>query len=157
MDTKLDIGIKQINKFMIIIKSFKLLFVGLLFLELVMHLCININISKFFIDPKSLIIILLIISLLIEKTFFSIILLLYSFSIIILNFSPLLISGKTVEKIYYEIFLGTELSSYVRNNVTNKFWLLSIITNLSFYLSGYIIFLEIPYRQYKNNRFPFNK
>lgn len=142
---------------MIIIKFFKLLFVGLLFLELVMHFYININISKFVIDAKSLIIILLIISLIIEKPFFSVILLVYSFSTIILNFSPSLISGKAVEKIYYEIFLGTELSSYIRNNIKNIVWLLNVITNLSFYLSGYIIFLEIPFRQYKNNSFPFNK
>lgn len=131
-----------------IIIFFRLLFTGLLFLELIIHTYININIGKLFIDVNSLIIILLIISLLIERTFFSLILLIYSFSIIILNFSHTLISEKALEKIYYEIFLGTELSSYIRNNIKNKFWLVNPIMNLSFYIAGYIMIIEIPYRYF---------
>lgn len=62
---------------------------------------------------------------------------------------------RTVEKIYYEIFFGTNLSSYIRNNLVNTYWIVNPIQNLSFYLAGYIILLEIPYRQYKKKLFPF--
>lgn len=132
-----------------ILKFFKLVFIGLLILELIIHLFIIIDIGKFFLDTKSLIITLLIISFLIEKHFFSVLLLLYSFCVIILSFSPMFISEKTVEKIYYELFLGGELSSYIRNNTMHNFWLVNILINFSYYLSGYIILFEIPSRFYK--------
>lgn len=52
------------------IKFLRFTFIGLLFLELITHSYINLDIGKFFIDYKSIIIILLIISLSVEKMFF---------------------------------------------------------------------------------------
>lgn len=66
-------------------------------------------------------------------------------------------SEKMAEKIYYDIFLGLELSSFIRSNIINKYWIVNPIMSLSFYLAGYIVFLEIPYRLYKRKLFLFNK
>lgn len=140
-----------------IFKFIRYLFIILLFLQFIAHSYVNISIDKFFIDITNVIAIILIISLLIEKNIFSVILLLYAVLIYILNFSPMFMSEKMVEKIYYDIFLGLELSSYIRINVVNKYWIVNPIMNLSFYLAGYIIFLEIPFRLYKRKLFPFNK
>ena len=140
-----------------IFKFIRYLFIILLFLQFIAHSYVNISIDKFFIDITNIITIILIISLLIEKSIFSVILLLYAVAICILNFSPMFMSEKMAEKIYYDIFLGLELSSYIRINVVNKYWIVNPIMNLSFYLAGYIIFLEIPFRLYKRKLFPFNK
>lgn len=140
-----------------IIYILRFIFIGLLFLDFIAHCYVNISINKFFIDFTNLIIILLIVSLLIEKHLFSVILLLYALAVCVLNFSPMFMSEKTVEKIYYDMFLGLELSSYIRINVINKYWLVNPIMNLSFYLAGYIVLLEIPFRLYKKKLFPFNK
>ncbi|PWW30924.1 hypothetical protein [Chryseobacterium sp. AG844] len=140
-----------------IFKFIRYLFIILLFLQFIAHSYVNISIDKFFIDITNIIAIILIISLLIEKSIFSVILLLYAVAICILNFSPMFMSEKMAEKIYYDIFLGLELSSYIRNNIVNKYWIVNPIMNLSFYFAGYIIFLEIPFRLYKRKLFPFNK
>ena len=140
-----------------IFKFIRYLFIILLFLQFIAHSNVNISIDKFFIDITNIIAIILIISLLIEKNFFSVILLLYAIAICILNFSPMFMSEKMSEKIYYDIFLGLELSSYIRVNVINEYWIVNPIMNLSFYLAGYIIFLEIPFRLYKRKLFSFNK
>lgn len=140
-----------------IIYILRFIFIGLLFLDFITHCYINISIDKFFIDFTNLVIILLIFSLLMEKNVFSLILFLYASTICVLNFSPMFMSEKTVEKIYYEVFVGLELSSYIRINVINKYWIVNPIMNLSFYLAGYIILLELPFRQYKKKFFPFNK
>jgi len=140
-----------------IFKFIRYLFIILLFLQFITHSYVNISIDKFFIDITNIIAIILIISLLIEKSIFSVILLLYAVAIGILNFSPMFMSEKMAEKIYYDIFLGLELSSYIRINIVNKYWIVNPIMNLSFYLAGYIIFLEIPFRLYKRKLFPFNK
>jgi hypothetical protein len=129
-----------------ILKYIKYLFVVLLFLEFITHSYINFTIGKPFIDVVNLVIILLIISLIIEKRFFTIILILYAVSICILNFSPVFLSEKIVEKLYYNLFFGRDLSSFVRNNIINFYWLVNPIMNLSFYLSGYILILEAPFR-----------
>jgi len=158
MVIRLDIGIKQ-SKFysMKIIRILRFIFIILLFLELITHSYININIGRFFIDYISLIIILLIISLSINKLIFSFILILYIILICLFTFSPMFISDNNLEKIYYSIFLGRELSSYIRLNIINIYWIVNPIMNLSFYLAGYIIFLEIPFRIYKRKIFPFSK
>ncbi|KFF26490.1 hypothetical protein IW16_11555 [Chryseobacterium vrystaatense] len=154
----MDIGIKlsKINS-MKIVYILRFIFIGLLFLDFIAHCYVNISINKFFIDSTNLIIILLIVSLLIEKSLFSVILFLYAVVVCLLNFSPMFMSEKAVEKIYYNMFLGLELSSYIRINISNKYWLVNPIMNLSFYLAGYIVFLEIPFRQYKKHLFPFNR
>ncbi len=158
MVIRLDIGIKQ-SKFysMKIIRILRFIFIILLFLELIIHSYININIGRFLIDYISLIIILLIISLSIDKLIFSCILILYIILICLFIFSPMFISDDNLEKIYYSIFLGRELSSYIRLNIINIYWIVNPIMNLSFYLAGYIIFLEIPFRVYKRKIFPFSK
>lgn len=136
---------------------FRYLFICLLFLQFISKSYINVSIDKFFIDFANLLSIILIVSLIIEKRVFSVILLLYALAIIILNFSPVFMSEKIAEKIYYDFFLGLELSSFIRLNITNTYWIVNPIMNLSFYLAGYIILLELPYRLYKAKKYPFNK
>jgi len=138
-------------------KIVKFIFIILLFLELVVHCYVNSDIGKNFIDYTWILTVLLIISLLIEKHLFSIILLVYALIIVVLNFSPMFMLEKNVEKIYHIVFLGPQLSSYIRNNITNLYWIVNPIMNLSFFLAGFIILLEIPYRQYKKKFIPFNK
>ncbi len=138
-------------------KIVKFIFIVLLFLELVVHCYVNIDIGKNFVDYTWILTVLLIVSLLIERHLFSVILLVYAFIIVILNFSPMFMLEKNVEKIYHIVFLGPQLSSYIRNNITNLYWIVNPIMNLSFFLAGFIILLEIPYRQYKKSLFHLTK
>lgn len=140
-----------------ILFSFRYLFVLLLFLDLVAHSNVNLSIGESFFDFKSLITIVLIIGLLLKNRVSAIVLLMYALVIFFFKFSPAFMPEKEVEKIYYNIFLGLELSSYVRMNILNVYWLVNPLMNLSFYLAGYIMLHEIFNQLYKAKYFPFDK
>lgn len=72
----------------------------------------------------------------------NIVLLLYSAIVLYLLVFP-------TEYLYYKIYLGLDLSSFIRLNVVNIHILVNFIMNLSLYFSVYLLLFEIPYRMIK--------
>lgn len=127
-----------------IIKTIRILFIGILILCLLLNVYNIIFLQKSILDSQNVLIILLIFSLILERKIFSICLFVYSLIILLQAFFP----NSFSESIYYKIFLGLDLSSYVRQNVANFYLLVNFIMNLSLFLSIYILLFEIPYRFY---------
>lgn len=130
-----------------IIKTIRIIFVGILILCLLFNVYNIVFLQKNILDIQNILIIVLIFSLLLEKKIFSTFLFIYSLIILLQIFFPSSFS----ESIYYKIFLGLDLSSYVRLNVANFYLLVNFIMNLSLFLSIYILLFEIPYRFYFKN------
>lgn len=74
-----------------------------------------------------------------------IVLLLYSAIVLYLLVFP-------TEYLYYKIYLGLDLSSFIRLNVVNIHILVNFIMNLSLYFSVYLLLFEIPYRMIKKHK-----
>lgn len=75
----------------------------------------------------------------------NIVLLLYSAIVLYLLVFP-------TEYLYYKIYLGLDLSSFIRLNVVNIHILVNFIMNLSLYFSVYLLLFEIPYRMIKKHK-----
>ncbi|HCN48621.1 MAG TPA: hypothetical protein DIT10_05935 [Chryseobacterium sp.] len=132
-----------------IIKAIRALFIGILVFCLLLNGYNMIFLQKSIFDFQNILIIMLILSLLSEKKIFSLFLLMYSLLILLGIFFP----DSFSESIYYKIFLGLDLSSFVRLNIINDHLLVSFLMNFSLFLSIYILFFEIPFRfyfKYKN-------
>lgn len=130
-----------------IIKTIRIVFVGILILCLLLNVYNIIFLQKNILDIQNVLIIVLIFSLILEKKIFSLFLFFYSLIILLQTFFFNFFS----ENIYYKIFLGLDLSSYVRLNVSNFYLLVNFIMNLSLFLSIYILLFEMPYRFYFKN------
>ncbi|SEH27491.1 hypothetical protein SAMN05421593_0330 [Chryseobacterium culicis] len=139
--------------FTMIVKVLRVIFIGIITLNIISHNYILISIQKSIFDIQNILSLLLILSFIFVNRATTVFLIFYCFNILSMIFFPKLFS----ENIYYTFFLGQNLSSYIRLNITNTYWIVNLIMNLSFYLVGYIIFLEIPFRLYKRKLFPFNK
>lgn len=75
----------------------------------------------------------------------NIVLLLYSAIVLYLLVFP-------TEYLCYKIYLGLDLSSFIRLNVVNIHILVNFIMNLSLYFSVYLLLFEIPYRMIKKHK-----
>lgn len=75
----------------------------------------------------------------------NIVLLLYSAIVLYLLVFP-------TEYLYYKIYLGLDLSSFIRLNVVNIHILVNFIMNLSLYFSVYLLLFEIPYGMIKKHK-----
>jgi len=139
--------------FIMIVKVLRVIFIGITTLNTISHTYILISIQKSIFDIQNILSLLLILSFIFVNKATTIFLVFYCFSILSMMFFPKLFS----ENIYYSFFLGQNLSSYIRLNITNSYWIVNSIMNLSFYLAGYIIFFEIPFLLYKIKLFPLNK
>lgn len=139
--------------FTVIVKILRVIFITILTLNIISHSRILISIQKNILDIQNILSLFLILSFIFINRLTTIFLIFYCINILSMILLPKLFS----ENIYYTFFLGQNLSSYIRLNITNTYWIVNSIMNLSFYLAGYIIFLEIPYRLYKRKLFPFNK
>lgn len=125
----------------------------MLILNMISHSCTLIYIEKSILDVQNILSLCLILSFIFINSATTIFLIFHCINILLMTFFPKLFS----ESAYFSVFIGLDLSSFVRMNFTNTYWIVNPIMNLSFYLAGYIIFLEIPYRLYKRKLFPFNK
>lgn len=139
--------------FTMIVKLLRVIFIGVIILNIISHTYILISIQKSIFDIQNILSLLLILSFIFVNRTTTIFLVFYCFNILSMIFFPKLFS----ENIYYSFFLGQNLSSYIRLNITNSYWIVNPIMNFSFYLAGYIIFLEIPFRLFKRKLFPLNK
>jgi len=134
--------------FNIIIKSLRIVFIFLLSLDMISHTCTLINIQKNIFDIQNVLSLCLILSFIFINKLTTIFLLFYFANILSMIFFHKLFS----ENIYHTFFLGINLSSFIRLNITKVYWVVTPIMNLSYYLAGYIILMEIPYRLYKDKK-----
>lgn len=131
-----------------IIKVIKIIFVVVLILCLLLNGYNMISLQKNILEFQNILIILLIFSLLSEKKIFSLFLLGYSLMILLWMCFP----NSFSDNIYYKIFLGLDLSSFIRINIINFYLLVTFLMNFSLFLSIYILVFEIPFRFYFKNK-----
>lgn len=141
------------SNFTLIVKVLRMVFILIFFLNIISHSQVLITLQKNILDIQNILSLCLILSFIFVNRVTTFFLIFHCINIFSMTFFPKLFS----ESAYFSVFIGLDLSSFVRMNITNTYWIVNPIMNLSFYLVGYIIFLEIPYRLYKRNFFTFNK
>lgn len=137
-----------------------LVLISTLIISIIVHTCTLIYIEQNVFDGGNLISLILIISLVLNYRITTYFLILFSIIVLSFEFAPQILNFKTLEKIYYDISIGSSASSYLRVNIIHKNsitrFLRDIFGGLHLLLTFYIIVIEVPYRQYKKKLFPSN-
>ncbi|SEF55808.1 hypothetical protein SAMN05421847_0312 [Halpernia humi] len=121
-------------------KVLKIFFVLVFTLNIIVHANTLLDVNKNIFDIEIITSVILIISLIMSNKITSLILFLF---ILILFYHILIVDG-----IYSGggIFIGNNLSSYIRLNITHNLIVNQFISHFSLVVCFFIIFLELPFR-----------
>ena len=115
-----------------------------------------IYIDKSIFSRSNLIIAVLILTLLINTRTSSFILVVYAISVLTFEFFPRILEIKSNEFLYFDLNIGSGISSQLRmdNQIKNTFtwFIIRLFGSLNILLSIFILFVEIPFRMIYRNQ-----